>query len=70
MDLIILTTFALTLYVCQYANNKGYKGGINYYFDNTGGTISQAAWDLLAPQSQVIICGQISIYRNICTYMA
>jgi len=38
--------------------------GVDAYFDNTGGTITDAIWDLLNKFGRVAICGQISIYNN------
>ncbi len=37
--------------------------GIDVYFDNVGGTITDAALRLLKPGARVVICGQISQYN-------
>jgi len=37
--------------------------GIDAYFDNVGGTITDAAFRLLKPKARVAICGQISQYN-------
>lgn len=37
--------------------------GVDVYFDNVGGDISDAVLLLLAPAARVIICGQISVYN-------
>lgn len=38
--------------------------GINCYFDNVGGPVSDAVFPLLALNSHVAICGQISMYNS------
>jgi len=38
--------------------------GIDVYFDNTGGHVSDAAYDLLNKFARVAICGQISMYNS------
>jgi len=38
--------------------------GIDCYFDNVGGTITDAVFGLLNPNSRIAICGQISQYNN------
>lgn len=38
--------------------------GIDCYFDNVGGSISDAAFGLLNPNARIAICGQISQYNN------
>ena len=44
----------------------GDENGIDFYFDNTGGTITHATWDLLNDHGGlgVIVCGQISDYNS------
>ena len=36
--------------------------GIDVYFDNVGGEVSDAVWPLLNHGARIIICGQISLY--------
>jgi NADPH-dependent curcumin reductase CurA len=38
--------------------------GVDCYFDNTGGSVTDAVFGLLNPFSRVAICGQISQYNN------
>jgi len=38
--------------------------GIDLYFDNTGGHVTEAVWDLLNSHAHVAICGQISSYNS------
>jgi NADPH-dependent curcumin reductase CurA len=38
-------------------------GGVDIYFDNVGGPITDAVLDVLADRARVIICGQISQYN-------
>jgi NADPH-dependent curcumin reductase CurA len=37
--------------------------GVDVYFDNVGGPITDAVWPLLNVGCQVVICGQISLYN-------
>lgn len=37
--------------------------GVDVYFDNVGGEITDAVWQLLNVRSRVVICGQISLYN-------
>lgn len=37
--------------------------GIDVYFDNVGGEVSDAIWPLLNQGARIVICGQISIYN-------
>jgi NADPH-dependent curcumin reductase CurA len=37
--------------------------GVNIYFDNVGGPISDAAITLIAQKARIIICGQIALYN-------
>ena len=43
---------------------KQFPNGIDLYFDNVGGFITGAVWNLLNRHSRVLICGQISIYNK------
>jgi NADPH-dependent curcumin reductase CurA len=38
--------------------------GIDVYFDNTGGPITDAVFELIALRARVVICGQISQYSG------
>ena len=38
--------------------------GIDIYFDNVGGVVSDAALPLINDRARVVICGQISIYNS------
>ncbi|CAF1195714.1 unnamed protein product [Didymodactylos carnosus] len=38
--------------------------GITQYFDNTGGFVTDAIFDIIERHSKIIICGQISTYNN------
>ncbi|WP_049922304.1 NADP-dependent oxidoreductase [Halopiger djelfimassiliensis] len=37
--------------------------GVDVYFDNVGGPITDAVWPLLNDHSRVAVCGQISLYN-------
>ena len=37
--------------------------GVDVYFDNVGGPITDAVWPLLSVGCRVVICGQISLYN-------
>jgi NADPH-dependent curcumin reductase CurA len=37
--------------------------GIDVYFDNVGGEVSDAVWPLLNQGARIVICGQISLYN-------
>jgi len=39
-------------------------GGIDVYFDNVGGILTEAAWDVLNKGARVVVCGQISTYND------
>jgi len=39
-------------------------GGIDIYFDNTGGYITDAIFELINLRARIIICGQISQYNG------
>ena len=38
--------------------------GITQYFDNTGGFVTDAVFDIIKRHGKIIICGQISTYNN------
>lgn len=38
--------------------------GVNFYFDNVGGEISDAVMSLLNYQARIAVCGQISLYND------
>ncbi|KAH3846044.1 prostaglandin reductase 2-like isoform X3 [Dreissena polymorpha] len=38
--------------------------GINCYFDNVGGDVSDCVIRLMSPNSRVILCGQIAVYNK------
>lgn len=38
--------------------------GITQYFDNTGGFVTDAVFDIIKKHGKIIICGQISTYNN------
>jgi NADPH:quinone reductase len=38
-------------------------GGIDVYFDNVGGPITDAVWPLLNVRARVAVCGQIALYN-------
>ncbi|MFC7177738.1 NADP-dependent oxidoreductase [Halosegnis marinus] len=37
--------------------------GIDVYYDNVGGDVTDAVWDLLALRCRVVVCGQIAQYN-------
>ena len=37
--------------------------GVNVYFDNVGGDVTDAVFDVLADRARVVLCGQISQYN-------
>ncbi|PSQ29924.1 NADP-dependent oxidoreductase [Halobacteriales archaeon SW_6_65_46] len=37
--------------------------GVDVYFDNVGGEVTDAVWDLLNVRARVVVCGQISLYN-------
>lgn len=39
-------------------------GGVDVYFDNVGGWISDAVWPLIKKRARIVICGQISQYSG------
>jgi len=43
--------------------NDAAPGGIDVYFDNVGGEVSDAVLPLLNHGARIIICGQISLYN-------
>jgi len=47
---------------CQEALKKVLPNGIDIYFDNTGGIITDSVWDLVNNFAKVLICGQIAYY--------
>ncbi|ETO32835.1 putative oxidoreductase [Reticulomyxa filosa] len=42
-----------------------FPNGIDLYFDNTGGLITECVWDLLNSKARVVVCGQIARYDKI-----
>lgn len=38
--------------------------GVDVYFDNVGGPITDAVWQLLNERSRVAVCGQIALYNE------
>lgn len=43
---------------------KLFPNGIDVYFDNVGGFITESVWDVLADKARVLICGQIAVYNE------
>ena len=43
---------------------KLFPNGIDVYFDNTGGFITESVWEILANKARVLICGQIAVYNK------
>ena len=41
------------------------RDGVNVYFDNVGGEISDAVHRRLATHARIVICGQVSQYNNV-----
>ena len=37
--------------------------GVDYYFDNVGGAITDTVYDLLNKHARITLCGQISTYN-------
>jgi NADPH-dependent curcumin reductase CurA len=46
----------------QQALKEACPNGIDVYFDNVGGEVSDAVWPLLRQGARISICGQISLY--------
>jgi len=46
------------------ALNEACPNGIDVYFDNVGGDVSDAVMPLLANGARIVICGQISMYNS------
>ena len=44
---------------------KLFPNGIDIYFDNTGGFITESVWNLLNYKGRVILCGQIANYNRL-----
>ncbi|MBM01299.1 MAG: NADP-dependent oxidoreductase [Chloroflexi bacterium] len=44
--------------------NEGTKDGVDVYFDNVGGIISDKVIDRINEKARVLVCGQISQYNN------
>jgi len=40
------------------------KGTVDLYFDNVGGTVSDAVMDLIGNFARIVVCGQISVYNE------
>jgi len=47
---------------CQDALKKALPNGIDIYFDNTGGIVTESVWDLVNNFAKVLVCGQIAYY--------
>lgn len=45
------------------ALNTACPNGIDIYFDNVGGAVSDAVYPLINDKARIVICGQISIYN-------
>lgn len=43
--------------------NEACPDGVDVYFDNVGGPITDAVWPLLNVRARVAVCGQISMYN-------
>ena len=41
-----------------------FPDGIDVYFDNVGGFITDAVWEVLADRARVLVCGQIAVYNK------
>jgi len=48
---------------CQDALKKALPNGIDIYFDNTGGIVTESVWDLVNNFAKVLVCGQIAYYN-------
>ena len=46
----------------QQALKDACPDGVDVYFDNVGGEVSDAVWPLLKHGARIVICGQISLY--------
>lgn len=46
------------------ALKEAFPDGIDLFFDNVGGIITEAAWDVLNAGARVVVCGQISTYND------
>jgi len=46
------------------ALKEAFPDGINVFFDNVGGVLTEAAWDVLNAGARVVVCGQISTYND------
>merc|ERR1719347_1700147 len=46
------------------ALKEAFPNGIDLFFDNVGGIMTEAAWDVLNKAARVVICGQISTYND------
>ena len=45
--------------------SEKFPNGIDIYFDNTGGFITEAVWPLLNQYARVVLCGQIANYNRV-----
>ena len=45
--------------------SKLFPSGIDVYFDNVGGFITESVWNLLNYKGRVIVCGQIANYNRL-----
>jgi len=45
------------------ALDRACPNGINIYFENVGGAVSEAVYPRLAPRARVVVCGGVSQYN-------
>jgi len=64
VDITINYKEATTLEQMTQSLEKACPSGIDIYFDNTGGIVTDAVFQLINLRARIIICGQISQYNN------